>query len=78
MFASEEIPRVFVFVNLPEGTKLEITDEVIRKVEGIVLVLPESELENVVANSGLQGGVLRNRESPTGRPQFFQGERQGP
>jgi multidrug efflux pump subunit AcrB len=54
MFASEEIPRVFVFVDLPEGTKIEITDEVIQKIEKIVSALPETELVNVVANSGLQ------------------------
>ncbi|MFQ5822557.1 MAG: efflux RND transporter permease subunit [bacterium] len=54
MFASEEIPRVFIFVDLPEGTKLEITDEVIQKVEKIISALSETELVNVVANSGLQ------------------------
>jgi multidrug efflux pump subunit AcrB len=54
MFASEEIPRVFIYVNLPEGTKLEITDEVIQKAEDIVFALPKTELKNVVANSGLQ------------------------
>ncbi len=54
MFASEEIPRVFVFVDLPEGTKLEITDQVIQQVEDVVFQLPETELVNVVANSGLQ------------------------
>lgn len=54
MFASEEIPRVFIFVDLPEGTKLEITDEVVRQVEEVVFQLPEEELVNAVANSGLQ------------------------
>jgi len=35
MFASEEIPRVFVFIDLPEGTKIELTDEVIKSAEEI-------------------------------------------
>ncbi|MFQ5707951.1 MAG: efflux RND transporter permease subunit [bacterium] len=59
MFASEEIPRFFIFVDLPEGTKLEITDDVVQKVQDIVLTLPETELVNVVANTGLQ---QRNEE----------------
>ncbi|MFQ5674811.1 MAG: efflux RND transporter permease subunit [bacterium] len=54
MFASEEIPRVFVWVDLPEGSKLEMTDQVIGKIEDIILDLPESELVNVVSNAGLQ------------------------
>ncbi len=54
MFASEEIPRLLIFVDLPEGTRLEITDETIRKIEKVTRSLPESELVNLVANSGLQ------------------------
>ena len=54
MFATEEIPRLFVFVDLPAGTRLEITDRVIRQVEATVSQLPATELVNVVANSGLQ------------------------
>ncbi|MFQ5751520.1 MAG: efflux RND transporter permease subunit [bacterium] len=54
MFASEEIPRVFVFVDLPEGSKLELTDQVIQQVEEIVFELPETELKNVLTNTGLQ------------------------
>jgi multidrug efflux pump subunit AcrB len=54
MFASEEIPRVFAFVDLPEGTRLEITDRVIQEVEQLVNGLPDKELVNVVGNAGLQ------------------------
>lgn len=54
MFASEEIPRVFVFIDLPEGSKIELTDEVIQKAEEIAFNLPENELISVTANSGLQ------------------------
>jgi len=54
MFASEEIPRVFVFIDLPEGTKIELTDEVMQKAEEIAFNLPENELVNVTVNSGLQ------------------------
>ncbi|MFQ5641464.1 MAG: efflux RND transporter permease subunit, partial [bacterium] len=54
MFASEEIPRVFIFVDLTEGTKLEITDQVVRQIEDVVFQLPQGELVNAVANAGLQ------------------------
>ncbi|MFQ5652641.1 MAG: efflux RND transporter permease subunit [bacterium] len=54
MFATEEIPRMFVFVDLPHGTKLDITDNVINQVEEIVFDLPQAEVRNVIANTGLQ------------------------
>ncbi len=54
MYATEEIPRLFVFVDLPEGSGLTVTDEVVSQVEGVVFGLPETEVINVVANTGLQ------------------------
>lgn len=54
MFATEEIPRFFAFINLPEGTRLDITDRVVRQAEQVVAELPDEEVVNVVANAGLQ------------------------
>ncbi len=54
MFATEEIPRFFIYVNMPEGTRIDLTDDIIKKIESIVFKLPDTELVSVVANTGLQ------------------------
>lgn len=54
MFADEEIPQFFVFVSMPEGTRLEVTDGVIRQLEDIAQQIPKQEMKNVVANTGIQ------------------------
>jgi HAE1 family hydrophobic/amphiphilic exporter-1 len=54
MFADEEIPQLFVFVTMPEGTRLEVTDQVVRQLEESAFQIPQNELKNVVANAGIQ------------------------
>ena len=55
MFADEEIPFFFVYVTLPEGTRLEATDRTIRRIEEIVSeALPETDLKNIDAVAGMQ------------------------
>ena len=52
MFRGDEYPMVFVYVTMPVGTRLETTDEVIRKFEGVALSLSKSEIKTVTARTG--------------------------
>jgi multidrug efflux pump subunit AcrB len=54
MFAEEEFPQFRVFVNMPEGTRMEITDSVVRRIEQAALALPKDEVKHVVSNTGIQ------------------------
>jgi multidrug efflux pump subunit AcrB len=54
MFASEEIPRFYVFMDMPEGTKLEITDDIVKEAEKIVSKLPGNEVLGITGYAGLQ------------------------
>jgi len=54
MFADEEFPQFRVFVNMPEGTRMEITDSVIRRIEQAAMALPKDEVKDVVSNTGIQ------------------------
>ena len=53
MFRGDEYPMVFVYVTMPVGTRLETTDEVIRKFEAVALALPKSEIKAVIARTGM-------------------------
>ena len=53
MFHGDEYPIVFVYVTMPVGTRLETTDDVIRKFEAVALALPRSEIKAVIARSGM-------------------------
>ncbi|RKY87176.1 hypothetical protein DRQ09_04865 [candidate division KSB1 bacterium] len=53
MFSEEEVSQFFILVELPEKTKLEETDRVIKEVEKVALTLPEEEVKSVIANAGL-------------------------
>ena len=52
MFRGDEYPMVFVYVTMPVGTRLETTDDVIRKFETVALSLPKSEIKAVIARTG--------------------------
>ncbi len=52
-FQGEELPRFFVYVDMPTGTSLEVTDEVIRRIEAEALKLPREDVDAVVATSGI-------------------------
>ena len=52
MFHGDEYPIVFAYVTMPVGTRLETTDEVIRKFEAVALALPKSEIKAVIARTG--------------------------
>ena len=54
MFASEEIPQFFIYIDTAEGTEIEVTDQIIRKVEQLALSLPKEEVRGVVANTGIK------------------------
>lgn len=54
MFATEEIPRLFVFIDLPNGTRIDITDNVMKQAERSVSGLAPGEVRNVITNTGLQ------------------------
>jgi multidrug efflux pump subunit AcrB len=56
MFGSENFGHFTVLVKLPDGTSLEETDRVIRKIESTALRLPAHELEYVEASAGVYQG----------------------
>ncbi|MCK4415092.1 MAG: efflux RND transporter permease subunit [Candidatus Eisenbacteria sp.] len=56
LFGHEDLGYFTVLVKMPEGTALEETDRIIRKVEEHVLQLPAEELQYAEANSGLYQG----------------------
>ncbi len=56
MFGSENLGHFTVLLKFPEGTSLEETDRIVRKVEAAALSLPAHELKYVEASSGLYQG----------------------
>jgi len=55
MFADEEVPYFFVYVTMPEGTRLDATDATLAKVERIAREsIPGSDLKHVRTVAGLQ------------------------
>jgi CzcA family heavy metal efflux pump len=53
LYRDEEISQFFVRVKMPQGTSLEATDQVIRRIEEEARKLPASELHAVVATPGV-------------------------
>ncbi len=53
LFSGEELPRFFVYVEMPTGTSLEVTDDTIRRIEQEALGLPREDVDAVVATSGI-------------------------
>jgi CzcA family heavy metal efflux pump len=56
MFGEEDWDQFRVLVKLPEGTSLEETDRVIKKLEDAIDNLPQSEIHVVTSNVGLMQG----------------------
>jgi CzcA family heavy metal efflux pump len=55
MFADEEIPLIYVYATLPEGTRLDATDATLDKLEASVRrALPPEALKYVRTDAGLQ------------------------
>ena len=54
LFAGDAISTIGMMVTMPNGTQLEETEKVVAKFEQIAMALPDSELEGVMANVGLQ------------------------
>ena len=52
MFHGDEYPIVFAYVTMPVGTRLETTDDAMRKFEAVALSLPKSEIKAVIARTG--------------------------
>jgi multidrug efflux pump subunit AcrB len=59
LYRDEEISRFSVLVKMPQGTSLDATDVVIRRIEQEAMDLPASEIHAVVANPGV---YLTDRE----------------
>jgi multidrug efflux pump subunit AcrB len=53
LFQGDELPRFMAFVEMPTGTSLEVTDQVIQRIEAEALTLPKEDVAAVVAVSGL-------------------------
>lgn len=53
LYRDEEISQFSVLVKMPQGSSLEATDHVIRRIEREALDLPASEVHAVIANPGI-------------------------
>ena len=53
LYRDEEISRFSVRIKMPEGTSLDVTDQVISRIEREAMNLPASELHAIVATPGM-------------------------
>jgi len=53
LFQGDEMPRFMVFVEMPSGTSLEVTDEVLGRIEAEALGLPREDIAAVVSSAGI-------------------------
>jgi multidrug efflux pump subunit AcrB len=53
LFREDEMDVMQIFVQLPPGTRIETTDEILRDIEQLVWKLPEGEVESVIGNGGV-------------------------
>ncbi len=53
LYSGKKLPRFSLFVEMPIGTSLAVTDETIRRIEAEALALPGDDVESVIAVSGL-------------------------
>ena len=56
MFADEEVSQFFCFVTMPPGTRLEVTNEVLKQIDEAVYSLPEGEVATTVSTAGVLQG----------------------
>lgn len=57
LFAGDAISTIGIMVTMPNGTRLEETEKAVREFEKVAMSLPDTELEGVMANAGLQQRV---------------------
>ncbi|HSR54479.1 MAG TPA: efflux RND transporter permease subunit [Acidobacteriota bacterium] len=53
LYEDDELPTIFIRVWMPEGSRIETTDQVVRQFEEIAMQLPDEELRNVVTQIGV-------------------------
>ncbi len=53
LYRGDEWSQFFVWVTLPIGTRLEETDQVIRRIEKIADELPDEEIHTIIGNTGI-------------------------
>lgn len=53
LYRGDEWSQFWVWVTMPVGTRLEETDQIIKRVEKIASELPHEELHTVIGNSGI-------------------------
>ena len=55
MFADEEIPLIFVYATMPDGTRLEATDATLQNIEAAVReAIPPDDLKYIRTDAGIQ------------------------
>ena len=55
LFPTQSADEVYILVELPSGSSLELTAEIISEVEGIVAALPGNELNSYITRVGTHG-----------------------
>lgn len=53
MFSSDDMDRLYIDINTPVGTTIDITDEIVGEIETRIIDIPE--IESFVANVGITG-----------------------
>lgn len=53
LFREDEMDIMRIWVEMPPGTRIEATDDVIKKIEALAWELPEGEVESVIGNAGI-------------------------
>ncbi len=53
LFQGDEMPRFMVFVEMPTGTSLEVTDQIMGRIEAEALRLPREDVASVVSSAGI-------------------------
>ncbi|MCG8459198.1 MAG: efflux RND transporter permease subunit, partial [Holophagales bacterium] len=54
LFAGDKMSNIGILVTLPEGSRLEETERLLKEFERVAMALPAQELEGVISNAGLQ------------------------
>jgi len=53
LFREDEMDVMLVWITMPPGTRIEVTDEVVEKVERLAWKLPVGEVESVIGTGGI-------------------------
>ncbi|MDP8238011.1 MAG: efflux RND transporter permease subunit [Candidatus Hatepunaea meridiana] len=52
-FKGDEFSQFYVYVRMPQGTKLEDTDRIIQRIEREAQALPSEEIHTIIGNAGI-------------------------